>query len=363
MALLAAGVVWPLCYFAFSSHPFIPRMPSVATSIALLVFTIFSLASIYVSPIIWMSMGYVGMTLCALFIALQFSTALTDKQFQKGLAIYAIAMAMLLIIYAISHYEPGLRLGNGVNGGVFNPNAIGLVSLSIVLSSLAIPKWWVRYMVLALALVILVLTGSRSASVGVVLALSFVILKRTKQGGIGIKWAFVIGGVALSVISMFFWNEIEAILMNFFAVNDAYRGIGSGATGRMDAWIQTWGLFTSHPFFGVGFRAHDNLLHALVKTESSAHNGYLSLLAEIGLFGFAAVVVMVFSGVIRLLRAARDAENGLIAVILLGLCIGYGFMAIFERYLLNVGNPTSLLFILAILYQGRKTVGDVSTAS
>ncbi|MEQ1795347.1 MAG: hypothetical protein ABL970_14280, partial [Nitrospira sp.] len=37
------------------------------------------------------------------------------------------------------------------------------------------------------------------------------------------------------------------------------------------------------------------------------------------------------------------------ASILLGLCVGYLLLALFERYLINVGNPTSLLFLLCIM--------------
>ena len=360
MVILAAGVVWPLFYFMVSSNRFFPSMPSTSVFLALIIFAVFGGASIYVSPIIWTSFAYYGMTLCALLIALQFNTALTIEQYRKGLSLYAFITCIILSMYAIHHYQPGLRLGNGSNGGVFNPNSIGIVSLSVIAASFAIRRWLIRLPVLVAGVAVLILTGSRSAAIGVFLALSIILHNRTKQGGVGIKLAFIIALVVCISIAMAYWEATEAAVINFFAVNDSYRGIGTGATGRLDAWIGTWGLFTSHPIIGVGFRAHDALLNALVKTETSSHNGYLSLLAEVGLFGFISIIFLIASGILRLWRVAMDSNKAYIATVLLGLCIGYCFIALFERYLINVGNPTSLLFILAILYRGRQNEADSS---
>ena len=358
MVILAAGVLWPLFYFMVSSNRFFPSMPSTSVFLALIIFAVFGGASIYVSPIIWTSFAYYGMTLCALLIALQFNSALTAEQYRRGLSLYAFCTCILLSVYAIHHYQPGERLGNGSNGGVFNPNAIALVSLSVIAAGFAIRRWLVRLPVLAAGVAVLVLTGSRSAAIGSLLAISIILLKRTKQGGLGVKVVFIVTMVSCISIAIVYWVTIEAAGASFFAVNDSYRGIGTGATGRLDAWIATWGLFTSHPVIGVGFRAHDAMLHALVKTESSAHNGYLSLLAEVGLFGFISFFYIMAAGMLHLWRATLEREKAYIATVFLGLCVGYCFVALFERYLINIGNPTSLLFMLAIFYRGRKNEAD-----
>jgi O-antigen ligase len=128
----------------------------------------------------------------------------------------------------------------------------------------------------------------------------------------------------------------------------ADRGIGSGATGRITAWKATWELFLRNPMLGVGFRAHEHIL----KVDTSAHNGYLATLAEVGLVGFLAVLYLVFRG-LRLLRAnIKDPSHLFSYSILFGLCVGYLLLAVFERYLINVGNPTSLLFLLIVMRPG-----------
>ena len=132
----------------------------------------------------------------------------------------------------------------------------------------------------------------------------------------------------------------------FFAVNDSHRGLNSGASGRVKTWKETWHLALDHPFTGVGLRAHESLL----KTNSSAHNGYLATLAEIGFIGFALVMALVVSGIQNLWRRQKDAQWQSVQGVLLGLALGYMVLALFERYLINLGNATSLLFLLAILF-------------
>jgi len=129
------------------------------------------------------------------------------------------------------------------------------------------------------------------------------------------------------------------------SLNTRDRGISSGASGRIFAWLDTLRLFEENPIVGVGFRAHEQLL----TVGSSSHNGYLAMLAEIGLFGFAAVMYLVFSGVYLLWKQTKSIEYKYTHSILLGILMGYMFLAVFERFLINVGNPTSLLFLIGIL--------------
>jgi O-antigen ligase len=109
----------------------------------------------------------------------------------------------------------------------------------------------------------------------------------------------------------------------------------------------------------VGFRAHEHLL----KADTSAHNGYLATLAEVGMVGFLAVLLLVVRGLQLLWAGSREPEPGFSQSILFGLCVGYLLLAVFERYLINVGNPTSLLFLVAIMRQGAMEGSPSRTSS
>jgi O-antigen ligase len=149
-------------------------------------------------------------------------------------------------------------------------------------------------------------------------------------------------------VTIVYGHVLFNILDRLYSLSAADRGFTSGATGRVEAWKWTWELFVRNPVIGVGFRAHEYLL----KTDSSSHNGYLATLAEVGVIGFLGVAYLVVRGSRLLWVGSQKSGPGFSQSILFGLCAGYLLLAVFERYLINVGNPTSLLFLVAIIRQG-----------
>jgi O-antigen ligase len=190
-----------------------------------------------------------------------------------------------------------------------------------------------------------VLTSSRAATAATVAGLATIVWLRLRAKG---KPALRLAGIGLifaALLAAAYGEVLYRVLDQFYALSTADRGLGSGATGRTAAWKAAWDLFVRNPALGVGFRAHEQSLGV----DSSAHNGYLATLAEIGLPGFLAVLYLVARGM-RLLRAgAKEPETGFTHSLLFGFCIAYLILAVFERYLINVGNPTSLLFLLCLM--------------
>ena len=351
--ILASGVLWPLLYFLFSANRFIPVVPSRGVAVAIFLFALFAGASIYVSPIMWTSLAYYAMTLSAIFIALQFGASLTHEQCRRGLTIYAYIMCIILSLYAVRYYHPGVRLGNdyGTQTTIFGPNSVGLVTLSVIAASLSIRPWLLKLIVLIPMIAVLILTDSRASALGTLAAVTIILAATEKRGGFMTKFAVFMGILAGAALLVIYWNDVMDAVAGFLALDNHYRGLGSGATGRQAAWKETWDLFLSSPVIGVGFRAHDSM----IKAASSAHNGYLAMLAEVGIAGFLSVLFIVVSGLRRLKRLNHITQGAPAVAVLLGICCGYCFVALFERYLLNVGNPTSLLFMLGIFYQNRNT--------
>lgn len=342
-ALLGAAIVWPLGYFLLARSRFIPRALSPASSIALAAFGLFCVLSSFVSPSGVDSAGYAVLTMLACWIVLQFNTNLDVVQLERGLKFYSFLMAGLIVGFALYDYVPGTRLGAGKS--ILNPNTVALVAMSPFLAAMAIRLKPLRIALMALLGAVIVLTGSRAATVAAIIGLIVcsIIRLRTLSATnlLALALLFVMGGIAV-----FVWGDplLQAV-EKFFAIRDRHRGVESGASGRLETWVVVWNLFLSHPFLGVGFRAHETLL----KINTSAHNGYLALLVEIGIFGFIAVLWLAFSGVRVRWRLAQESVHRHTSSVLLGLSCGFLTLAIFERYFINVGNPTSLLFLLSIL--------------
>jgi O-antigen ligase len=343
MVLLGVAVVWPLLYFAMGRCSFVPRsMPLVATC-GLILFAMASALSSFMSPVALLSTGYLVLTLAGIWLALQFNSNLDAEQYERGLKVFALLTTGLLVGFAWYDYVPGTRLGNGKN--MLNPNTIGLVSISVLLAAMSIRTLTLRLAVMGPIAGIIVMTGSRTAAVAAVVGLGMIVWLRLRArrrpvlllAGMGLLLAI---GVMIAYGDVMF-NTLDRL----YGLSTADRGISSGATGRVTAWKWTWELFMRNPVIGVGFRAHEFLL----KADSSSHNGYLATLAEVGILGFLGVLSLVARGVYLLWAGSREPGPGFSQSILFGLCVGYLLVAVFERYLINVGNPTSLLFLVSIM--------------
>lgn len=355
LAALTLALVWPLPYFALWG-----RTPPINHDTPLRTVMIGGLAvfggiSVFVSPSVYMSLGYWMLTLIGFYVAINFSLRLDAIEYTRALRIYVLLMLPMLIGLAWHEYAPGLRLGE-VNG-LLNPNALSLVTVSVAVVACIFRNRLLRYALIAPSVAIIYLAGSRASAIAVLAAWTIVLLVKQRGKGavrILIAAAALVTTLALIVLAT---PALSAHLDQFFAISDAHRGLASGASGRVQTWKETWNLALHHPFTGVGLRAHETLL----KTNSSAHNGYLATLAEIGFIGFTCVMALVITGILNLARRQDDPQWQDVQAVLLGLALGYLALAMFERYLINLGNPTSLLFLLAILFP--RAVTRSATAS
>lgn len=339
--LLLVALLWPLLYFVFSRYSFFPARIRNGILFSLFGFLLFSFFSSFVSPVPIVSVSFVGLSVISIWISLQFVSSMDSEQLEIGLKVYAFIITGILVVFSIYDYVPGDRLGNGKQ--ILNPNSIGVVAISAALSTMAIRMWLARYIMLFMILVILYLTGSRASLLSTLFGLFIIGMQRTSSSRIGTKVLVLLTIIISMVLFLVFWNQVWPIIEDFLDLNSQYRGIGSGASGRFDIWANVWSLFLKNPVLGIGFRAHEHIL------GGSSHNGYLAVLVEIGGFGFISLLYFIVLSLLLLWRRVKDPIYTYSYSVFLGLCCCYLFLAMFERYLINVGNPTSLLFIVGLL--------------
>jgi O-antigen ligase len=354
MVVLGAAVVWPLLYFAMGRCRFFPRSMSFAATGGLILFGLAAALSSFMSPVALLSTGYLVLTLVGIWLALQFNSNLDAEQYEQGLKVFALLTTGLLVAFAWYDYVPGTRLGNGKD--VLNPNTIGLVSVSVLLAAMSIKTLALRLALMGPIAGIIVLTSSRTAAIAAVVGLGMIVWLRLRARRRPVLLIAGIGLILVVGVTMAYGDVMYRTLDRSFGLSTADRGISSGATGRVAAWKWTWELFVRNPVLGVGFRAHESLL----KVDSSSHNGYLATLAEVGILGFLGVLFLVARGLYLLWAGSREPGPGFSQSILFGLCVGYLLLAGFERYLINVGNPTSLLFLVSIM-RPRAMEGSVAS--
>lgn len=350
---MGVAVVWPLAYFVMNSGRVVPAAMPPAAAIAVVVFGVASALSSFFSPVPLLSTGYVVMTLASVWLAMLFNSHLDSTQYRRGFSVFAVLTGGLLVGFAWYDYVPGTRLGTGKD--VLNPNTVALVATSVVLAAMGIKTLLMRLAIIVPVVWIIVLTGSRAAALAVVTGLVMVAALRLRARSRSVLLAAAMALVLAVGVAALYGEAMYRSLDRYYALSTADRGLASGATGRLTAWKETWDLFVRNPALGIGFRAHEHVL----KADTSSHNGYLATLAEIGLPGFLSVVYLVWRALRRWWGAAHEPDLADHASILFGLCVGYLLLALFERYLINVGNPTSLMFLLAVMHPG-VTAGDAA---
>lgn len=341
--IMLMSLVWPAGYFLLSRCRFVPSGFSAGTIAGLAVFGIFCGFSALVSQAPLESTEYTALTILTIIVVLQFNTNLDAAQYEIGMKTYAVVMAALVSGFALYDYVPGRRLGGGRE--ILNPASFALVTMSVFITAMAIRRAVVRIPILVTMGTVIYLTGARASALAAMFGLAITLFSRRRTAGTSGYLLLVVCIAVGAALAAYYSEAVVRGTTDFFAIQDRHRGLESGGSGRLETWKTTWNLFLSHPILGVGFRTHE----AVLKVASSAHNGYLALLAEIGVIGFVAVFLVTLTGLHKTWRRNQDPSQTFSYSVLLGLACGYCVLAIFERYFINAGNPTSLLFLLSIL--------------
>jgi putative inorganic carbon (hco3(-)) transporter len=238
--------------------------------------------------------------------------------------------------------DPGTRL-QGVFG---HPNILAffvVVVSSYLVSVLVSPDAATRQERRAIAVVLLglaaclILTGTRSAWAGyAVVGLCFVALWRPRY----LLFAAVLPFVFLEVPGV--WDRVAEIfrpvdydLSYVVALADGnIRGDGTDILNsyvwRQFLWQEAWGWIVASPLFGHGaasFVYYSNDFFPLAHdTAPGAHNDYVRLLFEAGIFGFAAYVwllVVVATRAVLGLRVNRPLAASIVALLLAYAVVSY----------------------------------------
>jgi O-antigen ligase len=226
-----------------------------------------------------------------------------------------------------------------------HPNHLGLVAFGPLMCSLLVRSRVIAACMIAINFVIIAAAESRSSLIAAFLGILVYLTLKTTRGRKRKSTLVLIGtAIASAILAVIYQDAIEEWVSSLLFLNDKYRGLGTGFTGRLNAWQEAYDLFRGSPWFGVGFRMHEQYMTTL----SSAHNGYLSLLAEVGVVGTVAFMALTLFASWRLLLRALRGDS--LAIFGLSFVVGFLFLATFERFFVNTGgNPTSILTWLFLM--------------
>jgi len=265
------------------------------------------------------------------------------------LSTYAM-LGSALVVYL---YFTGPRIQGRLSmSATSHANYLGLVAFGFLMCALVVRSRFLAALLIVTNFVVIIAAQSRGPLIAAVLGLLvYGTLKLTCVTKGNTAFAAVSACLVCVVVLLIYQDAVENWVSSLLFLHDKYRGIGTGFTRRLDAWQEALDLFKANPMFGVGFRMHEQYMTTL----SSAHNGYLSLLADVGLVGAISPFVLTALSAWRLLRLSLDGNE--IAILGFSFVVGYLFLATFERFLLGMGNPTSIVaWLFLFMPDGSRTV-------
>ena len=237
-------------------------------------------------------------------------------------------------------FEP-LGLHPNLVGFLFGAGAMVLLAKASIVDGRG--KW--IYIGATLISVLFVIAASARASV-LALLVSATILLCINVNRLGIK---LVGGVFLSmfVFSVVNFGDVYAYLFEILDLASEQRGIESGASGRTELWQLGFDRMLHQGgwqlFFGEGLRSSEAEIIGF-HTE----NSYITIMLDSGIIFGSLVIFAILLNVLRAFNLAYREVHGksYFYNALLGMMLFVVIESIFNRYLIGIGNPLSLLFIM-----------------
>jgi len=224
-------------------------------------------------------------------------------------------------------------------------NSLGLLSGATLIASVSIKDKWKRYLVFAIALLIVVQSDSRSSlvfSIGIV-ALYFTSSVNSKNSPL-----YIFGIILLLIFYQPLYNFFEEKMLSKerFATN-LEEALRSAQKERTDLLELGWELFKEKPYVGFGLKSkyYEGRITLVQGSFVHVHNGYLSTLIETGIiitFFVAVFFLIITQQLIRLFFfQPKSFDKIWLFFIAFGFIRSYG-----ENYLFfNIGNIFSIFFL------------------
>jgi O-antigen ligase len=263
----------------------------------------------------------------------------------QWLALCHVAGAVLLAGIRLMSFQggPGARLGTGA----YDANDMGLLMVATLPFAVFFlrggAKTWHRLIALG-ALVImtvtLVKTGSRGGFLAFVVTMGYILFTfRALKPQVRVFAAVVGFVVSLAVGSETYWERIQTI----FRPQEDYNWSEQTLSGRMAVWKRGLSYMLGNPVLGVGVAcfpvAEGSSPAAQMQAQfgrgfkwSVAHNSFVEIGAELGVFGLAAYVAffwLAFRTLNRVRRIANDGSDAALAQALFASLLGFAVAGFF----------------------------------
>ncbi len=296
----------------------------------------------YLGNAYWSSLVYLASLIFVFAMAILVASSPDKRLLRRIAVIYSVPAALfLLYVAATGEHLWGRLYAHGIT-----PDWWGLVGAGLAMAGLAHKSRLLAALCIAVGFYITYDASARSAMIAILAGLIPVVILEMRA----LRGARLVGTIMMSLgallLLMLFSSSIADAVSNLVSsvmlVNDPGRGLGTGLTGRTTYWGEAFQIWLGSPLFGVGFHQHQ----MLTSDHFEAHQIYLAMLADTGIFGF--VWYICFLGMS--LYAALHIEEKLSRNAVVGTITAYAALGFFDARGLSSGNPFSLYFEMCCFF-------------
>jgi hypothetical protein len=184
-----------------------------------------------------------------------------------------------------TYYGAGEKLGFAAQG----PHALALMSMIIAAAGLTVGRTWLKVGLFGLGAVPAVLTGVRSALLGIIVALLVFVLQSQRK----LQAAALLGAI---VVIAFASGALDVITTRFAEHSNEFSSFASAGSGRGEIWtvaFEAWGRAGPWAWlFGTGLRSIVGFELYALGTGLVGHSDIVEVLVQIGFFGFVAWIAL-----------------------------------------------------------------------
>jgi O-antigen ligase len=262
--------------------------------------------------------------------------------------------ANLITVLEISIGRNGMERFHPLNnhplmtGYIFGSGSFLLARRAYLASGRA--ERWTMLIGVVLCWIFVLAASARSSLLGLMASLVFAALFEIRIARFLTLKSFALMVVVVGVGAAVYLGSAGGYLAQILQLDSSYRGVGSGATGRTDLWMEGIDTFLSDPtliLFGGGLRSSEYSVIGFL-TE----NSYLTFLLDSGLFaGGAMIMLLVYSPVQALKISRLERQDGARARLrfLPSFLLFPLVQCFYIRSYIGISNPASLLMLIMVV--------------
>lgn len=278
-----------------------------------------------------------------LFVMLGVGYLMSSFQSEQVLERIFLYFSPLLVGVLFLVLLDGDYYGNRLFGRL-HPNLWSVVALAGIPGALMTRNTWLKVGLIAfITYMVAIAFQSRGALIALIsIIVAFYLVRASGDVRRFLSLRNIVLLLLLLVISFALVFSFRAFLaQDVFDLWSSTRGLTTGFSGRFALWKRLFALAAENPFTGVGFRLH--IFYIGETYLSSAHNAYLAMLLDLGVFGAMLYIIVILHA---FWRSIAILKNPTIAAFI----AGYALVGLTEARALNIGNPASLLFIFSLMF-------------